>query len=91
MSKFKTVELKGFVAIEVSGWNEQGHISVFKEPDGRFRQPATLTIQIPVEEKKVTLTESEFDQAVLGTDIDFRNTSKSWTELLKSKLFGGEL
>ena len=89
--KTKRVELKGFIH---DSFMEQGEVAFGRnhkfsavEADG-YHTPAAISFEVPIPEKSVTITESEFDAAVYGTDRDFRKTSATWQELLKSKLFG---
>ncbi len=95
--KTRKVELKGFVgcaAFQKGPGLSDPRILFYKDKSVPY--PATLTIEVPVEEKSVTITESEFDEALSAARKEWHRQSLSYptsdeygaVTFLKSKLFG---
>jgi len=90
--KIRRVELKGFVSKDASELYDRlrnGITFAQIDPDERVENrswvSATLTFEVPVEEKKIELTESELDRIFESYEMLYPTTYKQW---LKSKLFG---
>lgn len=86
--KTTRIELKGFVlkmdSIMCGGLN--GHTTFYSSESGSAfpLTPATLTIEVPIPERKVEITESQLD-ALFDNDKDRYNAAYLY---VKNKLFG---
>ena len=84
--KTKTVRRECLIDVDDSGRMSIGDYMTTGIAMGAYR--GEVTFEVPVEEKKITITESDFDQACMQV-----TTASDRDELLsklKAKLFGGE-